>query len=476
MPDSIEPAAVEADPVRYSADKLAILCVERPALYVVNRVWATATVVLLLSFLLDALALLFAWIASIPWLLYLLSDELMSEVDRAALRAGAPGLPMDAIRLAALVFAFAALITTQLLSTRGLPSGSAAMRATVIHGLPWPGRWSDRARVARRARPWAIGVIGLICCAVLFATLGWPATVSDYFYSVIIVGFVFGMVWLFAYLGRVVGLVLTNHLPSHVDLTSEDLAHAERAVADADADDALRLWPKYPALRLKAANDVFNAPPPPSRRSERARHAWWTDTETSVEALATELILVALMEGQSRGLIALTDLHRRNPRVVGVTPQRQQPTGLAALIAGRHREGQQEGTVVAGKLSYVLDAVADADQYARVIGLALEDLAACDMATREDGVWKLKRHRLAEVRIEATGDTTSPFRMLSEQQTVRLRRTIARRLRHKRTTDADSSLNPLKILYSIYTVIGERDARSAYQLPQDADGPAHQQE
>ncbi|MHC5796492.1 hypothetical protein ACVXZ4_10060 [Lacisediminihabitans sp. FW035] len=457
----------ELKPQRYGADKLAVLCAERPALFVLVRVWASASVLLAASFVVDGLFFLIALVASNKFLLLLASGDLKSDEDRAMLTGAAAGLPFDLARLCALVFASSVLIVTELFGTRGLPSGELAMRESITNGLPWPGRWRQCANVARRLRPFALVIVGVACtCWIVFYSV-FPLSVGSLIVSPLLLLLTIGGAWCVFHLARVGGRTLTNMLPSNIGVTSNSTTDAERAVQESDFEEAGQRRPAYPPLRLQSAVRVFQSPPLPTRRTDRIRRAWWSDSQTSIESFATELVFQAMIEARDRGLLVVSDLHLRNPHAVAALPEFRQPVGLGALVAGYHREGRTEGRVVDGRLSDMLSTVYDVDPYAHVIGIALDDLRFAGIAVEDAEVWRLSSDRLAEVVLvdSETAATTQTIPELSRDDAVRLRQNIARILRHRRITDAQSG-TLLLMLDGVFRMAVETRRRRRYDLPQ----------
>jgi hypothetical protein len=493
---------------RHRADKLAIVCATRPFCFVVIRMLATIVVLLALFFALDAVIWFLAWAATNDVASFFFLPDEATEDDRQLVISGAHGFSYDLPRLFSLVITLAVLLAVQLLATRGLPPGIEAMKSSIVEGLPWPGRWQLVARYARALRPWLITTSTLPIAWI--ASKYWPETRIDWpwsgidLYDVSAWFFILVVpVWGAAYAGWKGGAVLTGLLPSFVDVGRSDLQRARELVEQQDREEADRRWPPKQELRLSAAIGVFTALPPPLRRlHQRRRRAWWNGTETSVEALATELVLQALIEARDLGLVSIANWHRRNPQVVASLPPEEQPRGLAALVAGFHREGLTPGRVVNGKLSDMLNPVHGTDQYSSVITIALEDLEHCGLARKDPvtDMWQLSAHRLEHattvlasapsrtmepagsqtlMSAEASartrsGETLKPQAngrkeqpAASARELAALRRRVARKLRGQRTTqvegEAEGSLRLM--LFNVYQHWAERREREKYEFP-----------
>jgi hypothetical protein len=460
---------------RHRADKLAILCATKPLFFVFVRTLATIVVFLTLAFAFDVVSRFFGWAAgNDPAAFYFWGEEATDE-NRQALFSLADGLPYDLPRLISLGLALALLVGLQLLATRGLTSGVEATTSSIVQGLPWPGRWQLAARYARALRPWAITASGIVPIAWLVRS-DWPLSGEDWFSASGLLLVSVMVVWGVAYAAWKGGAVLTELLPSFVDVGRSELQQARKLVEQQDQEEAIRRWPPKKELRLSAAIRVFAAPPSPRpRRHQRRRRAWWTGTETSVEALATELVLQALIEARDLGLVSISRWRRRNPRVVASLPPERQPRGLAALVAGFHREGLTPGRVVNAKLSEMLSPVYGADQYAKVISIALEDLEYCGVATKDPGTetWRLSAHRLEQA---GTALASAPSRAVeaadgptiisaSARDLATLRRRVARKLSGKRTTEVEGEPGLWQTLFNAYQYWAERSERGKYQLP-----------
>jgi hypothetical protein len=485
---------------RHRADKLAIVCATRPFCFVFIRTLATIVVLLTLFFALDAVIWFLAWAATNDVASYFTLPDEATEEQRQELASWAHGFSYDLPRLFSLVIMLAVLVAVQLLATRGLPRGIEAMKSSIVKGLPWPGRWQLIARYARALRPWLITASTFVPIAWIFSN-DWPLSGMDWFYVAAWFFILVVPVWGAAYAGWKGGAVLTGLLPSFVGVGRSDLQRARELVEQQDREEADRRWPPKQELRLSAAISVFAALPPPlRRRHQRRRRAWWNGTETSVEALATELVLQALIEARDLGLVSIANWRRRNPRVVASLPPEEQPRGLAALVAGFHQEGLTPGRVVNGKLSDMLNPVYGTDQYSSVITIALEDLEHCGVA-RKDPVtdtWQLSAHRLehattvlasapsrtmetagsqALMSAEASartrsGETLKPQAngrkeqpAASARELAALRRRVARKLRGKRTTQVEAEGSLRLMLFNVYQYWAERREREKYELP-----------
>jgi hypothetical protein len=420
-----------------------------------------------MTFVVDGLSRLLAWIGQSPAAAFVFLDAIMEE-DLADLASLSDGLPHDVGRVGLLLTGVLALVVTQVLVTRGLPPGDIAMETAIVNGLPWPGRWRKVAAAARAVRPWAITAVGIGATAWILVALR-PLSGEDWSHlPLILIGAELG-VWGAAAFSGMPAVALTNRLPSYVDVSIETLNEAERAVEEADRAEALRRWPPKRELRLPAAVAVFAAPPPPLRcRKERTREAWWAGTTTSVEALATELVLQALVQARDMGLVTITQSGRRNPRVNATLPPDGQPHGLARLVAGCHREGMTPGREVSGTLTGMLAEASAIDQYAIVIGIALEDLAAAGVASPSPEGWQLSAKRLNAVSSQlATASaiggqlpTVTPVENLAV-----LRRQVFGHLRKKQITDGGDGAGILGLLSFLERRGAERRERSGYQLP-----------
>jgi len=496
---------IAEDPLgkRYPADKLAILCATRPSRYVLIRILAAIIIILILSFAIDFIARLAAWTARSGVATFIATGEIPNAEDRGVVMSLANGFPYDLPRLISLGITLAVLTATQLLATRNLPPGLEAMKSSVLEGPPWPGRWRLAARYGRILRPWLITASG-IAVVIWLATMSWPLSATDWGYIPALLLVMEIAAWAVAYAGCKAGGALTALLPSFAGISASALREAKEQVERKDKEAADRRWPHRKEFRLPAAARVFSAPPAPARhRRQRRRHAWWCDTDTSVEALATELVLQALIEARDLGLVSIANWYRRNPRVIASLPPEEQPHGLAALVAGFHREGLAPGRVVNGKVSDMLSPFDGVDQYANVITTALEDLESWGVASKKPGTdtWQLSAERLKhaaaalpspprgtlEVASDATpmsaaktpahrpsGDTPHPRPAGPDEPTAAtgstrelaaLRRSIARQLRHKRTTEAEAD-NLLQLMFLPFEFLGEQAKRHEYQLPE----------
>ena len=482
---------------RHLADKLSILCATRPLQYFLIRMLAAVVVFLALSFVVDAIARLSAWVASNDLLTLLYSEPGTSREERDAVIAFADGLPFDLPRLTVLGITLAVLVALQLLATRRLPDGVEAMKSSIVEGPPWPKTWRLPLRRARTLIPWII-IAGTI------VELSREVSVSgaEWLLVPLLLAFIVGAVWLAAYAAWMGGLLLTRALPAFVNISMSDLEEAEKIVEEQDREEDARRWPRKNELRLSAAARVFAMPPVALRHGRgRRRHAWWTGTDTTVEALATELVLQALVEAQSLRLVSITDWRRRNPRVIASLPLGEQPRGLAALVAGFHREGLNPGRVVNGKLSNMLDPVSSVDQYATTINIALEDLEHFGAARKDPtgNTWQLSKEKLEHAAsawasrgmgAEIASSPTSPSdgklgsrpelheiprlssnrfdqrraAAPSSREFVALRRSIARNLRHQRTTEVELE-GMIDLLFVIFQFPTELAERHKYRLP-----------
>lgn len=452
---------------RHAADSLAIVCALRPAQYALIRVLATVVVVLGLSFVCDALSWIMSWVASNEWLSFLIFDFFTSAEDRAAITGG-KGFSYDGSRLLALGVTLAVLIAVQLKATKNLPSGIAAMKASVIEGPPWPGRWRSVARQAAKLRPWLV-TAAVVATVFVMARATPPLTEDDF------IGLFFLLIFVAA-AGTDGRTALVRTLPSFIDVSETALHEAEVVVLHHDREQAELQWPRKPPLRLHAAVRVFAAPPPPLRhRHERTRHAWWTGTETSVEALATELVVQALVEAGSMGLVSISEEAHRNPQVATTLPADAQPHGLAALVVGVHREGLVLGRTVRGTLADMLEPVGSVDQYSAVIAIALGDLEIGGIATREPTTkgWRLSAGALEQAAAalpsasasEQANDTT-PSDNAVAAPLASLRSGVAKQLRRKRRTDAPTGGTIFQLLGWGHQSSKERTDRLRYQLPE----------
>lgn len=471
--DAVAPEEPPSDPLaeRPSGDKLAILCSMRPMCYAMLRTLAALAAVLLFSFVVDALSFVASWLGQSAEVSFLTTGDLHDASDLAVLRGLRDGLPLDTFRAALCAFTLLVLVAVELGFTRNLPPGATAMRIALRGGLPWPVRWQRLVRYGRAARGFVISAGALAGLAVV-AGGEWPQG-SDWWYAVIALIFTTLCAWLVTGVARHGGALLLQVLPSSVDVSYKDVKSAEKLSLSEDHEEAERRWPRKPDLRLRAAASVVAAPPPPmKRRKDREREVWWTGTRTSVEALAIEFVVQALVEARSRGLVCISDWNRRKQRVVADLPLEEQPRGLAGLVAGYHREGLTPGRGVGGSLSMMLDDVAGVDQYANVIEMAWEDLEDAGVVERgtTDTPPRLSFQRLEAViaawPAESVGVET-PNRTVvvtSQCEIEKLRKSVTRHLRHKRTTEVGSD-NGLQMLFAPFLASSERAERKQYELP-----------
>ena len=480
-----------SDPLkkRHPGDKLAILCAKRPGHYVVIRVLAGFIAVLLLAIAVDLGARLLPWLVNNDGLMFFLGEP-VSDEDKQSVRDVAGGLPYDSVRLVALGVLMIVLATWQLRATRSLSSGEYAMRASILEGLPWPGRWRAVSRSLRRWRPRLIVFYGCALTA-LVAALD-PPHGTDWAYLPGFLLLSIFVAWLVLWVARSGGHLLVQLLPASVDVSRADVSSAEDETRRKDEEESERLWPVKPDIRLSAAARVFAAPPAPfpKARRQRRRVVWWTGTVTSVEALATELVVQSLIEAQYLGLVSITQWHSRSQHVKACLPPDRQPRGLAALVAGAHREGLIPGRDVDQIVSQLLDAVSGRDQYANVIGIALEDLSSFGAATKSASThsWLLSQKQLDSLQsspnepLESQRPTPSPSEdravqdepvgiSVSADQVAELRQNVVRHLKHKRTTDAGESSGGclstiIGLIFFFVQSFAERRGRKRYQLPE----------
>lgn len=453
---------------RRSGDRLAILCATRPGHYFAIRALAGLLVGLLVLFAFDLLALVFGWIARSDIVSFLLIGPVSAE-DKQILRDFSGGLPYDVTRLAAGLVALIVLILWQLAATRNLPPALDAARLSIREGPPWPGRWRASVGAIDSLKPWLIVVVSV---GVMWQWTGWPSG-RDWFYLPLVLGGAVLFVWCVVAAADHGGQALIQFLPAFVDVARSDVQRADREAADLDRVEAEQRWPSKPDLRLSAALRVMaNPPPAPRSRRQRVRAVWWTGRDTTVEILATELVVQSLVEAHYRGLITITRWRNRTQRITATPPADQQPRGLAALVGGTHREGLTPARRVDHSLSLMLDEVAGADQHANVIALALDDLKSCGVATTSgSNGWRLSSERLGLVG-STIGFAFPPgavadgndVRSVVAHPTARLRRNVARHLKRKRTTEASSD-NLLQMVSYFFVASRERAERDKYELP-----------
>ena len=375
------------------------------------------------------------------------------------------------------------------------------MKSPVLEGPPWPGRWRLAARYGRILRPWLITASG-IAVVTWLATMSWPLSATDWGYIPALLLVMEIAAWAVAYAGCKAGGALTALLPSFAGISASDLRSQRTGRAQGQGGRRPPLATPE-GVSPACGRTRLQRPAPARHRRQRRRHAWWCDTDTSVEALATELVLQALIEARDLGLVSIANWYRRNPRVIASLPPEEQPHGLAALVAGFHREGLAPGRVVNGKVSDMLSPFDGVDQYANVVTTALEDLESWGVASKKPGTdtWQLSAERLKhaaaalpspprgtlEVASDATpmsaaktpahrpsGDTPHPrpagpdepaAATGSTRELAAQRRSIARQLRHKRTTEAEAD-NLLQLMFLPFEFLGEQAKRHEYQLPE----------
>ncbi|WP_062303803.1 hypothetical protein [Demequina subtropica] len=455
-------------PQRHRADQLAILRSTNPLGYVTVRFLAYCTVVLAVSFVVDGLGGLFALVATNDLLLMWLADEwTISDEDRSTALAAGSGLPFDAVRAVLIVSLIALLPVAQLAATRKMPQGVEAMRKAVLDGPRWQGAWRAAARHGPAVRTAAIIALVTVLTVIDLrhsAAAGW----EDWYWTAFGAPIVLLLAFLVDWIGRGGGLMLTNMLPTHLGISGDDVAHAERDAAAADEAAALLRWPAYPETRFVTAARVFASPPPPSGRRERRRVATWTGTPTSVEALATELVVGALLEARERGYATVSSDGGQRTQVTATLPQGLQPEGLAALVVGRHPEGMAPGRTVDGRLPALLSEMASVDPHGSVIRLALADLESLGVAAPHGNSWELSAELLAEKEASGRcegGSVPPRHAPLDGLEIARLRKEVAHTLRRTRTSDAYQGEGPVGMLSCISIRIDESHQRSGFQLP-----------
>jgi hypothetical protein len=455
---------VKGDPKRFSADKLAVLCAERPALYLITRIVATAIVVVFMTLLINAFLSVLALVAptSVVQVIAFLDTGDSIGDDQIAAAARLAGFPFGWPRVEIILVLSGVLIALLQLVTRALPAGQQAMRDSVTLGLPWPGRWAKAAQVTAHVRPWLITVVGLGVAITPIVAEGAPVG-GDWIGVPFAIGLIVLVVWLIAFFGRVGGASLMQWIPSHVAVSGAELRDAELTVKLADQEAARLRWPAYPPVRLTAAHRVFRDPPLPQGKS-RIRSAWWTGAQTSVESLAVELVTQSLVEAHELGFIVLSDFESRNSRVTASLPRTRQPEGLADLVCGRHRQGDNPARVVYD-VSDLLNAVVSPDPHARVIDRALEDLEAIGAAVRVRNGWTLSVDHLAyPVKGPERDDEESVRAEVTSAELNSLRTAVARLLRRKTVTRAESK-GLLKTVDGLFQLGKERYLRAHYELP-----------
>ncbi len=456
-PLAAEPASHLPDP---TGDRFAVVCARRPVAYMGLRLLAGLVAVVAASFFVDLLSMVAWLVAKVPVLAWWTTGQIGDDVTTVAESRWV--LPWPAGRIVVLVSGVCALLACTRWAVHGLPAGRKYMKASVRGHSVWPGRWAPSVTAARRAEPWVVAAAG-----VLIPLWWWLTQPEDWAHFPLALFLALLAAWaLFATVRRGGFWVLQN-VPSGRGLTRETVAQAEQDERDRRRTRAERMWPVLPDLRLRCAVLVFAGPPTPSAKGKRVRTASWVGRETSVEDLATELVLRAMLESEAAGMAEFV-LDGSDCAITTNLPGGHQPAGLASLVLGRERVGEAPARVPA-TLSQALIEIAGTDPFANVIDIALADLEALGISRRDpdSGTWQIAAERLVAAGLTAT--EAESLAADASPRTVGLRTAVRKQIGRRVTTEAGSGTGAQMVAY-LFVRHRERMQQRDYALPTVTDG------